>query len=330
MKNNNGLRLKLIFIRAFLAGLLTLTAFTSDAGIDSFGYQLQDFDQDALRDSHLGLVIVDYSSDGTQDGALTHEAVDAIRSKTGKKVVAYLSIGEAEDYRYYFVPGWIRGKGCPRPLSSSAPKWLDKENSAWCGNFKVRYWDARWQKIILGGGVDAPASYLDRIIDAGFDGVYLDIIDGYEYWRYEKPRGQRKASAAYDMANFVIKISQYARQTRGKKDFLIIPQNGEGIIDEIPEALVSAYFDAIDAIGSEDAFFPGHRDENNAFSPREAVLSVLDRYRKAGKTVLSIEYLTDPVKIGQFKEKACARGFIPQVAYRALDSLDAETLIGCN
>ncbi|MCX5769013.1 MAG: hypothetical protein NTZ09_01885 [Candidatus Hydrogenedentes bacterium] len=31
---------------------------------------------------------------------------------------------------------------------------------------------------ILGG----PDAYLDRIITAGFDGVYLDIIDAFEYF----------------------------------------------------------------------------------------------------------------------------------------------------
>jgi len=31
-----------------------------------------------------------------------------------------------------------------------------------------------WQAIIF--------EYEDRILNAGFDGVYLDIIDGFEYW----------------------------------------------------------------------------------------------------------------------------------------------------
>jgi cysteinyl-tRNA synthetase len=35
-----------------------------------------------------------------------------------------------------------------------------------------------WQDIIFG---DADG-YLDRIMNAGFDGVYLDIIDAFEYF----------------------------------------------------------------------------------------------------------------------------------------------------
>jgi cysteinyl-tRNA synthetase len=49
------------------------------------------------------------------------------------------------------------------------------------GNFKVRYWDENWKNIIYG---DSDA-YIDKIINAGFDGAYLDIIDGFEYFEDE-------------------------------------------------------------------------------------------------------------------------------------------------
>ncbi len=80
-------------------------------------------------------------------------------------VIAYMSIGEAEDYRYYWQSSW--GK--------YPPKWLEAENPDWEGNYKVRYWEGEWQHIIL-------YSYLERIQKANFDGVYLDIIDAFEYF----------------------------------------------------------------------------------------------------------------------------------------------------
>ena len=40
---------------------------------------------------------------------------------------------------------------------------------------KVRYWEEDWQRIVFAG----EDSYLNRIIDAGLDGVYLDIINAY-------------------------------------------------------------------------------------------------------------------------------------------------------
>lgn len=48
----------------------------------------------------------------------------------------------------------------------------------WAGNSKVEYWDPAWQAVIFGSA----EAYLDRILAAGFDGVYLDIIDAYEYF----------------------------------------------------------------------------------------------------------------------------------------------------
>ena len=43
----------------------------------------------------------------------------------------------------------------------------------------MAYWQPEWKDIIYGND----DSYLKKILDAGFDGVYLDIIDAYE--RYE-------------------------------------------------------------------------------------------------------------------------------------------------
>lgn len=79
-----------------------------------------------------------------------------------------MSIGEAENYRYYWQKAWKLHR----------PKWLDRVNPDWAGNYKVRYWNPEWQKIICGDG----DSYLNRILAAGFDGVYLDIIDAFEYY----------------------------------------------------------------------------------------------------------------------------------------------------
>lgn len=85
-----------------------------------------------------------------------------------RKVICYMSIGEAEDYRYYWQGQW----------QSNPPSWLDNENKNWPGNYKVQYWDSDWQALIYG----SETAYLDRVLAAGFDGVYLDIIDAFEYF----------------------------------------------------------------------------------------------------------------------------------------------------
>jgi cysteinyl-tRNA synthetase len=101
----------------------------------------------------------------------TSQEVRQLQTKpNGNKrfVVCYLSIGEAEDYRYYWQPEWNTNK----------PAWLGDEDPEWKGNYKVQYWDSAWKQIIYG----KQDSYLDKIISAGFDGAYFDLVDAYEYF----------------------------------------------------------------------------------------------------------------------------------------------------
>ncbi len=85
-------------------------------------------------------------------------------------LLCYMSIGEAENYRYYWKADWDKKK--------TRPDWLFAENPGWPGNYKVKYWDPAWQSIIFGND----SSYTKKIMDAGFDGIYLDIIDAFEYF----------------------------------------------------------------------------------------------------------------------------------------------------
>lgn len=106
-----------------------------------------------------------------EDESYTQTEITQLKIKANggnRKVIAYMSIGEAEDYRYYWLPYW----------SFNAPDWMGALNSDWPGNFKVQYWNSNWQYIIFGND----ESYTKKIIDSGFDGVYIDIIDAFEYW----------------------------------------------------------------------------------------------------------------------------------------------------
>jgi len=123
---------------------------------------------DAVCGTNYDMVIMDLFLDGSE---FTSDEIARLHVKKNggmRMVVAYMSIGEAEDYRYYWDCSWKKGN----------PVWLDRENPRWKGNYKVRYWNREWQDIIFGNR----DSYLSRIMDAGFDGVYLDIIDAFEFY----------------------------------------------------------------------------------------------------------------------------------------------------
>jgi cysteinyl-tRNA synthetase len=122
----------------------------------------------ALASSDYDIILMDYFYDEEE---YTRDEINLLKSKNNggqRLVVAYMSIGEAEEYRYYWDDEW----------KTDPPAWLKEENPDWEGNYKVEYWDPDWQSIIFGSS----DSYLDKIMDKGFDGVYLDIIDAFEYF----------------------------------------------------------------------------------------------------------------------------------------------------
>ena len=264
------------------------------SGVNDFLYQLQDIDLKAVGGTAYDLVIMDYSSNGEDDGEFSQEQIRALKHSPGgpKIVLAYMSIGEAEDYRFYWREEWY----------DDEPSWLDAENSDWPGNYKVRFWDPNWQSIVL--------QYADRLLESGFDGVYLDIIDAYEYFA-DRGRG----TAAQDMADFVAAIASHLRAQ--DPDFYIFPQNAPELASQ-----TIGYLDTINGIGQEDIYF-GYEADEQATDP---ALSLeleqhLDYIRDAGKLVLTIDYTAQPAQVGRAYDRARAKMYIPFSTVRGLDRL---------
>lgn len=127
---------------------------------------------DAVAATDYDVIIMDCFQDGTAFSPAQIARLKTKHSGGSRIVLCYLSIGEAENYRYYWKSSWKPG----------SPAWLDSLNPNWPGNYKVRYWDPGWKSIVF----SAPDSYLSRILAAGFDGVYLDIIDAFEYFEEKR------------------------------------------------------------------------------------------------------------------------------------------------
>jgi cysteinyl-tRNA synthetase len=287
-------------------------------------YQLQGAAPGQIAATGFDIVVMDYSCDGSEEGRYSAAEMADIRSAgTARQVLAYLSIGEAEDYRWYFDTGWVYPFG-GQP-NGSAPSWLARTNPDWDGNYKVQYWSDAWQRTIL--------DYLDRIIDDGFDGVYLDIIDAFEYWS-DSGNGEgyfiSEAEAAVRMVNFVKRIAWHARTARGKSDFLIIPQNGERILDYdtgLQYLGAGDYLASISGIGVEDLYYM----ETSPIPAEETAgrKTYLNTILGAGKQVLAVDYVDDgsrpvPEVVTQFQTSALGDGYLPYAARtdRELDEIN--------
>jgi cysteinyl-tRNA synthetase len=261
--------------------------------VRSFLYQLQRADPERIGETAFDLVVVSLSAAGNSP-----DVIPALREGPGgpKIVLCYMSIGQSENYRWYWQPDWV----------TNPPPWLDEPDGVWAGDRWVRYWDPEWQAIIYG----APESYLDQILDLGFDGVYLDRVDAY--WYYEE---QGQESAAQEMVDFILDFTAYAR--RRHPGFGVFPQNAEELGLRFPE-----YMQAMTGVGVEDLYYGYPRDHEPSpadwTAEREAVL---DQWVAAGRLVLTIDYTARPEQIADAYARALARGYVPYVTDRSLGRL---------
>lgn len=139
--------------------------------ISTSGFESKSALINAAAATNFDLIIIDLFFEGV---ALTSNEVNSLKTKANggkRKVIAYMDIGSAEKYRYYWKKSW----------HLHCPNWLKKKYDGYPDEIWVKYWNKNWQAIILGND-DA---YLSRIIAAGFDGVYLDNIEAY-YFLYHK------------------------------------------------------------------------------------------------------------------------------------------------
>ncbi|MFO1488421.1 MAG: MJ1477/TM1410 family putative glycoside hydrolase [Verrucomicrobiota bacterium] len=230
------------------------------------------------------------------------------QGKSGRKVIAYLSIGEAEDYRAYWRKEWDTNHD-GRP-DAGAPDFLLPQNPEWKGNYRVKYWKTNWQQLILAD--------VDRIIATGFDGLYLDIVDGFETFEQDsanfiddRPNPESGQTYRRDMVDWVKAIAVRARQTNPAA--LIIPQNGTQLL------IHRDYLATVDAVGVEDLFTNGNKPQ--PANSTGFVLSFTKELTAAHKPVLDIEYPKQPKLRALVREKATANGFIWLTTDRQLKTL---------
>lgn len=289
---------------AHQSGVLgTLTGARLSA-VRTWGYQLQNLDKtfDALAASDTDLLVVDFSVSqpaGQPMKPLEPAEVARLQKRPdgGRRIVlAYFSIGEAEEYRFYWNKAW---KTLP-------PTWLIAENCRWPRNHLVRFWEDGWKDIMIRGD----GSYLARIQAAGFDGVYLDRVDVYDDIKDRHPK------ARADMIDFVGELAREAR--RNQPGFLVIAQNAEDLLES------ASYRASIDGLGKEDMLY-GVQGTGKRNPPEMIAWSRerIDKLKRDGKKILVAEYLTSTEQISTAAKELASLGYVPVYPPRALDGSDA-------
>ena len=265
----------------------------------SWGYQLQDIEVGPLRRSNYDILVIDAGAPapGSEFSKRALQSMQRKRDGSRRLVFAYLNIGEAEDYRYYWRRSWKK----------KPPAWMGRENCHWKGDHRVRFWMKDWQNILIGSS----HSYLARIIDMGFDGVYLDRVDIYRYWKGERPQ------SFDDMVAFVRRLSAWAKKR--KTGFLIIAQNGEGLLAS------DSYRAAIDGQAKEDLIFGNHGNGvRNADWRYKKARDLILKAKADGLPVFAIEYLRKKALIEEANRTFKQLGFVPYYGPRSLSRLGVD------
>ena len=241
-----------------------------------------DVEEEDISNTEFDLIDID------PDG-FTHNDIFNMKN-SDKIVIAYISIGEAEKYRYYWAPN---------------ADYLLEENPDWPECWYVDYSSKEWQNLIIN-------EYIPQIKEKGFDGLYLDTLDTYHLEdRYPVCTKER-------MIDFIKNISSVHRPS----EFYIIPQNGLEIAPEI--------VDYIDGISVEEtyyrAFYIHFFDFHINGIPQNPFLrinkeKVMSQLLDEGKIVLTLDYA-----ILRFQVDYCYRisrkmDYTPYVSTAELDNI---------
>jgi cysteinyl-tRNA synthetase len=335
-------------IVAVLLGLTLVSCPTQEASapklaeIRYWATQLQGIDEDGAVDeivsSAYDMVVIEPTctvvSYGKTSSFDTADVVSRIKESKGhdgtsrKLALAYVNIGEAEDWRWYW--SWSKDwpSGTARP--SDWPSYiLKKDPDGWTGDYPVAYWNSTWKNVVIYGVENSGQRYgsmLDEVIQDGFDGVCLDWVAAFEDSDvYAAARAAGK-DAADEMLKLLKEIRAYAEQ-RGKTNFIIVQQNGSTLIDSNPELISSP--SVIDGILQEGIWYYGDAVDDWSDSAGYDIktdpllttfyIEHLKKIKDAGVAVLACEYAFN------FASSAYSRadcyGFIPYVSRTPLSQL---------
>jgi cysteinyl-tRNA synthetase, unknown class len=263
----------------------------------SWYYNLSNVDVDLIAKVQADVLVIDFAKNGGKD-PLSFE--DVKRLKTGpdgkpRTVISYFSIGEAEEFRFYWKDEW----------KTNPPSWDGGENCAWPKAHKVRYWQDAWKDIII----RSPNAYLRQIAAAGFDGVYLDRVDVYEHEKDPTRDGRA------EMIKLVAEIKQTGSAL--KPGFLVIAQNAEDLLTD------RAYRNTIDGLGKEDLLYGG-KATNQANAAKDVAWSVerLNALRWDWKPIFVVEYPLTKELQDIARAQLATLGMVPTFQHRSLDGSD--------
>lgn len=149
--------------------------------LDSRDYASREEWLAAMSETNYDVLVTDAFHRGNRP--LTRAEVHGLKFKkmgARRLVLARMSVGYAEDERYYWQRDWRIG----------APTWIQALGPERPGQYVVEYWNPAWKAIV--------GRTFAGIMDLGFDGVVLDGVEAYRRWEFMTPLDPVQAGGMRD------------------------------------------------------------------------------------------------------------------------------------
>lgn len=305
----------------------TASARSKLKNIDTWMYQIQALNDEvrleALAETEYPLLVLEPGFNFSEYPYDAQHIVDTLRTTlSGKQriLLAYVDIGQAEDYRDYWQDTWV----APTDSTTGHPAFLlapDPDN--WSGNYQVAYWEQEWKDLWL-----ASEGIISKIAAFGFDGIYMDWVEAYDDVSVQTRGIEDDVNVEIEMIKFIEELGAKGRSSNS--EFLVVAQNAPYLIDEYPER----YAAAIDALAVEDTWFHGDGDEpweslragdlkerHEGDYTTENRLLQYKKFQAYGLPVFSADYCLDLDNAALVYAEARKAGLIPLVTRVPLDRL---------
>jgi len=297
--------------------------------VSTWMYQIQGLDSnsriDTLDQTSYDMLVVEPGLNFREDPYDTDRIVSKLSTRPdGSKrlLIAYIDIGQAEDYRDYWENNWT----APTANAHGSPDFLiTVDPDGWSGNYPVAYWDTRWKAIWLGDD-----GIIARLVAKGFDGIYLDWIEAYDDAKVLTEARQEGVNAKKEMITFIEELK--AAGKKSDPDFVVIAQNAPYLLDYDP----ARYAAVIDAIATEDTWFYGNADaewddkdagdlvgderQEDDYSTQNRIRQNR-KYLDRGIPVFTVDYCVAKANAATVYETSRQNGFIPLVTRVSLSKV---------
>jgi len=218
-----------------------------------------------------------------------HPDLDAL-SGTRTLKLGYVSLCEVGDYRWFWPEiadrNWIVGRN---------PEW---------GGYLIDVRSREWQDLLVD-------HIVPKILNQGFDGLFLDTVDTAEYLEKYHPEVKRPGMIAA-----VVGLIHAIRARF--PDMVIVMNRGYAVLKDVA--------DAIDGVVAESIFTTTAETGLRFRTPAEMQpeLELLKRmHQKHGMTVFSLDYFDAALEseVETLILRARSQGFVPYISTRALDKI---------